>query len=122
MPNVPLEQPLPYAAPGVRTAPRRTLPRVLARSLWNLVRGITGLIQAVLLVLGYAVVVVAFVVGAVLVAAAALLLYAGRLRWDGRAVRVWAARTFNRTWMAATRRLRRRGAVPLAMPLRVDNR
>src|SRR5688572_14290699 len=114
MSTVPPEHALAYATPGVRTAPRRTLPRVLARSLWNLVRGVTGLIQALLLLLGYAVVVVAFVVGAVLVAIAAVLLFAGRLRWDGRAVRVWAVRTFNRTWIGATRRVRRRGAVPLA--------
>ena len=121
MTTVPPELALAYASPGVRTAPQRTLPRVLVRLLWNLVRGITGVVQALLLLLGYAVVVVAFVVGAVLVAAAAMLLFVGRLRWDGRAVRVWAARTFNRTWITVTRRFCRRGAVPLATPLRVEN-
>src|SRR5688500_1491365 len=105
MTTVPPEHALAYATPGVCTAPRRTVTRVLARSLCHRVRGTIGLIQALLLLLGYAVIVVAFLVGAVLVATAAVLLFAGRLRWDGRDARVWVVRTFNRTWIGATRRL-----------------
>ena len=116
-PRVP-ERPIPYATPGVRTAPRRTLPRVLGRWAWNLLRGITRLTQALLRGLGYAVLGAAILVRAALVAVAVLLLFAGRLRWNGPAVRVWLVRSFNRAWIRASGLLRRgHYHVPLATPL-----
>src|SRR5688500_6960962 len=121
MTTVPPEHALAYATPGVRTAPRRTVTRVLARSLCHLVRGTIGLIQALLLLLGYAVIVGALHDGAVLAATAAVVLVAGRVSGDGGDAGAWVVRTFDRTWIGATRRLRRRGAVPLAPPLRVEH-
>ena len=118
MPPVPAEPLLAYAEPGVRTAPPRTLLRVLCRAVWELIRAVTRLVQAVLLVLGYLVLAAAVLIRAVLVATAAVLLLAGRLRWNGRAVRVWAVRSFNRAWLGASRLLRpRRSPIPLATPL-----
>ena len=117
MPPATVEHALPYAEPGVRTAPRRTLPRVLGRWVWNVLRTIARLIQFVLLCLGYAVLWLAIVTHAVLVLIATALLFAGRLRWNGRAVRVWAVRTFNRTRLRISRRVPfRRNPVPLATP------
>src|SRR5687768_2203289 len=53
MPPVPAEPLLAYAEPGVRTAPPRTLLRVLCRAVWELIHAVTRVVQAVLLVLGY---------------------------------------------------------------------
>ena len=115
-PRVP-ERPIPYATPGVRTAPRRTLPRVLVRWFWNLLRAITRWCQALLLGLGYAVLGAAILLRAVLVAVAAVLLFAGRMRWNGPAIRVWVVRSLNRAWIKASGLVRRdHNHVPLATP------
>ncbi len=117
MPPSVTDRPLPYAEPGVRTAPPRTLLRVIGRWLWNGVRLVTRLVQMTLLGLGYLVLAVAILIRSVLVGVAASLLFAGRLRWNGRAVRVWVVRTFNRAWIATSGPFRRRREdVPLATP------
>jgi hypothetical protein len=109
--------PIPYAAPGVRTAPRRTLPRVLGRWLWNLLRAITRFCQALLLGLGYSVLGAATLLRAALGVVAAVLLFAGRLRWSGPAIRVWMVRSLNRARIKASGLVRRdHNHVPLATP------
>ena len=111
----PAEALLPYAEPGVRTAPRRTLVRVLGRWLWNGVRWITRLIQVLLLGIGYVFLAAAVVTQFLLLGVASALLLAGRLRWNGHAVRVWSVRALNRVRLFLARPLRRRRAeVPLA--------
>ena len=117
MPPSETDQPLPYAEPGVRTAPPRTLLRIVGRWVWNVIRWVTLLIQTVLLGLGYLVIGVAIALRVVLVAVATALLFAGRVRWNGPAVRVWVVRSFNRAWIATSGPFRRyRDRVPLATP------
>jgi hypothetical protein len=117
MSSVPVQQPLAYAEPGVRTAPRRTLLRILGRWMWNVLRTIVRLIQAALLGLGFLVLAIAILTQAVLVPIATTLLFAGRLRWDGAAVRVRMVRAFNRACLGVSRPLRfGRDPVPLATP------
>lgn len=117
MPTAAIPSRLAYAEPGVRTAPPRTLFRVVGRWLWNVARLTIRLIQMTLLGLAYVVLGAAFLIRVVLVAVAVPLMLLGRLHWDGRAVRVWVVRTFNRAWIASSGPFRRhRESVPLATP------
>lgn len=117
MPPASVDRALAYAEPGVRTAPPRTPLRVVGRWAWNLLRMVVVSVQAVLRGAGYVVLGAAVVTRAALVAVGRALLFVGRLRWDGRAVRVWLVRVSNRARIRTARLvLRRSSHVPLATP------
>ena len=117
MPAPPEELRLAYAEPGVRTAPRRTMLRVLGRWIWNLIRAIISLVRALLLGLGYLVLGATILVRVVLLAVARTLLFMGRWRWNRRALVVWTVRTFNRATLRFTGLfLPRSKRIPLTTP------